>query len=398
MKRAVSDFIESLRTELFRILDFWIDNAIDKKNGGFYGSILTSGLVVKDANRGAILNGRILWAFSAAYNFTKNKRYLEVAEYAYNYFSEHFIDRKNGGVYWELDYKGNPVNTRKQAYALGFAIYGLAEYYRASGNDRSLVCAQELFWTIEKNFADKEHGGYIDALSIDWQPLPENEILSKNANGQKSMSTHLHILESYANLYKCWPNPLLGFSLEKLIETFRDKIIDGNTFHMQLFFDYDWNVKSDIVSFGHDIEGSWLLCEASELFDKAYLVKEVEELSVRMIDVAIKEGSDSDGSIFNKRESDNSLDSDKHWWAQAEALVGFVNAWQIKGEQKYLDQAEKVWDFIVGHIVDYEFGEWFWRTDEEGMPYTTDEKAGLWKCPYHNSRAVMEVIKRLGNY
>lgn len=394
MKRAVSEFIESQLAELDNILSFWIKHTIDEKNGGFYGTILSSGVTVKNANKGAILNGRILWSFSAAYNFNKNPKYLEVAERAFNYFSDYFIDKKNGGIFWELDYTGNPVNRRKQAYALGFAIYGLSEYYRASGNERSLNLAQELFWTIEKNLSDKEFGGYIEALSENWEPLEDMRLSLKDANEPKSMNTHLHLLEPYTNLYRSWKNPILADCIKKLIRIFLDKIIDNKTAHFNLFFDMDWKVKSSIISYGHDIEGSWLLYEAAEELGVHNLIEEVKAMAIRMVDVTKNEGSDIDGSIFNEREGAH-LDTDKHWWPQAEAMVGYINVWQITGDKKYLDEAEKVWNFIKLRIIDNELGEWFWRVDKSGDPYISDDKTGFWKCPYHNTRALIEVVSRL---
>lgn len=394
MKRTVSEFIESLLSELENIMSYWMNHAVDNKNGGFYGTILSSGVPVKDANKGSILNGRILWSFSAAYNFNKNPEYLKAADRAFNYISEFFIDKKNSGVFWELDYSGKPVNTRKQAYALGFAIYGLSEYYKASGNQRSLELAQELFWTIEKHLLDKNDGGYIEALSEKWEPLEDMRLSLKDANEPKSMNTHLHILEPYTNLYRHWKNPILADSIRKLIRIFLDKIIDKKTAHFNLFFDMDWKVKSSIVSYGHDIEGSWLLLEAAEELGDKELIEEVKAMALRMVDVTKEEGADSDGSIFYEREA-NHLDTDKHWWPQAEAMVGYVNAWQLTGNKKYMDEAEKVWNFIKLRIIDHEIGEWFWKVDRKGYPYINEEKAGFWKCPYHNTRALIEVVSRL---
>lgn len=394
MKRSIIEFIAELEGEMDHILDFWIKQTVDKENGGFYGKIRSSGVRVKDASKGAILNGRILWSFSAAYNYNGNKKYLEMADYAFNYFADHFIDKKNGGVFWELDYKGNPINTRKQAYAQGFAIYGLSEYYRASGNERSLQLAQELFWTIEKQFYDKEFGGYIEALSEDWSPLEDMRLSVKDANEPKSMNTHLHIIEPYTNLYRCWKNPILADSIRKLLRIFLDKIIDNKTAHFNLFFDMDWKVKSSIISYGHDIEGSWLLSEAAELLGDERLIEEANAMAIRMVNVTRDEGSDSDGSIFYEKEGTH-LDTDKHWWPEAEAMVGYTDAWKKTDDTSYLVLAEKIWDFIDLHIVDHELGEWFWRVDKEGNPYETDEKTGFWKCPYHNTRAMIEVSNRL---
>lgn len=394
MNRAFSEMINAQEKELVNIFNFWINNAIDKENGGFVGAILGDGTIIKNAPKGAILNGRILWSFSAAYNYTKNPKYLEMANRAFDYLVDNFVDKKHGGVYWELDAKGNPINTRKQAYALGFAIYGLSEYYKACKSEKSLHIAQEIFWTIEKHFWDKKHDGYIEALSADWKPLADMRLSAKEANWPKSMNTHLHILEPYTNLYRVWKNPILGESIRRIIRIFLDHIINSETAHFELLFDYDWTVKTDIVSFGHDIEGSWLLAEAAEELGDEELIKEVNEMAVRMVNVTKEQGTDTDGSVFNEREGAH-LDTDKHWWPQAEAMVGYVNAWQITGDKKYLDEAERVWNFIDLKMVDHQNGEWFWRIDTDGKPYPEEEKVGFWKCPYHNSRALIEVCSRL---
>lgn len=397
MNFTVSELTGQMEKELDAILDFWALRTIDKKNGGFYGKVLPSGVAVKNAPKGAILTGRVLWTFSAAYRKTKNEKHRSIADHAFDFLANYFHDKKNSGIYWELDHKGNPINTRKQAYALGFAIYGLSEYYRATGNERSLALAQELFWSIEKHYRDKANGGYTEALGCDWEPLDDMRLSTKDANEPKSMNTHLHILEPYTNLYRCWPNPILGDSIRQLIRVFLDRIIDQASAHYNLFFGMDWTVKSTAISYGHDIEGSWLLCEAADVIGDAELTKEVRDMAVRMVEATLKEGTDLDGSLFNERDGKH-LDTDKHWWPQAEALVGYINAWQLTANKKYLDEAEKVWVFIDRHLIDHEFGEWFWRTDAHGEPNLSDEKAGFWKCPYHNSRALMEAIERLKNY
>lgn len=394
MIRAITEMIKVQELELDRIMNFWGTNAVDHINGGFFGSIDNFGKVNHKANKGAILNCRILWSFSAAYNYSKKAEYLQMAEKAFNYVANFFIDKKNGGIFWELDYLGKPINTRKQAYAQGFAIYGLSEFYRASGNEKALLMAQELFWTIEKNLFDSKYGGYIEALTENWSHLDDMRLSLKDANEPKSMNTHLHILEPYTNLYRCWKNPILAESIKKIIRVFLDHIIDRNTAHFNLFFDYDWTVKSIIVSYGHDIEGSWLLAEAANELADETLVAEVNEMAIRMVNVTLNEGADTDGSIFYESESSH-IDTDKHWWPQAEAMVGYVNAWQTTGDKKYLAEAEKVWNFIDLFLIDRKNGEWFGRVDRKGNPILEDEKAGFWKCPYHNSRALIEVCNRL---
>lgn len=394
MYRAYSELIIAQEKELQNILKYWMHRTTDEENGGVVGTILGDGVVDRKANKGAILNARILWTFSAAYNYTKNEEYLKFANRAFDYFTRYFVDSQHGGVYWELDAKGKVINTRKQAYAQGFAIYGLSEYYKASGNENSLHLAQELFWTIEKHFIDKEFGGYIEALSADWKPMEDMRLSVKEANWPKSMNTHLHILEPYTNLYRAWKNPILEESIRKLIRIFLDQIIDHETAHFHLLFDYDWTVKTTTVSFGHDIEGSWLLAESAEVLGDQQLIDEVNEMALRMTKATLEQGTAADGSVYYEQEGKH-LDTDKHWWPQAEAMVGYVNAWQITGERAYLDLAEKVWNFIDLKVIDHENGEWFGRVDATGNPYVEDEKVGFWKCPYHNTRALIEVCSRL---
>jgi mannobiose 2-epimerase len=396
MVRSIAGFVSELDNELESIMDFWATKAIDNKNGGFAGSIDSLGRVNLNANKGAILNARILWSFSAAYNYTGKKQHLEMANRAYNYLSENFIDKINGGVLWELDSEGYPVNTRKQAYAQGFAIYGLSEYYRASGNKQSLEAAKVIYQLIEDKFIDPEYGGYIEALGEGWEQLIDMRLSPKDANEPKSMNTHLHILEPYTNLYRCWKNEKLANSIRKTIRVFLDHIIDSNTGHFNLFFDYNWEVKSNIISYGHDIEGSWLLYEAAEILEDKELIEEVKNTALKMVDITITEGFAPDGSVVYEKEGEH-LDTDRHWWPQAEAMVGLVNAWQLNEDISYLSSCEKVWAYIHKYMIDKRNGEWYWKVDSNGEPDPDDEKAGFWKCPYHNSRALIEVATRLKN-
>ena len=394
MSRSLGNFIQELDNELEQIMQFWIDKASDKENGGFVGSIDSKAVIHSKANKGAILNARILWSFSAAYNYTKNEKSLAMATQAYEHFTQHFVDKVYGGVFWELNFEGIPVNTRKQAYAQGFAIYGLSEYYRASGNTESLELAKEIYRLIEDKYLDTEHGGYIEALAESWEQLSDMRLSPKDANLPKSMNTHLHILEPYTNLYRCWKSDELAKSIRQTIRVFIDHIIDSKTGHFQLFFENDWTVKSEIISYGHDIEGSWLLYEAAEVLGDEELMNEVKNIALRMVDVTIQEGSDADGSVYYEKEGEH-LDTDRHWWPQAEAMVGYVNAWQLSNNISYLSHGEKAWDFIKNNIIDKQNGEWYWKVDKTGKPDNNDEKAGFWKCPYHNSRALIEVAQRL---
>ncbi|MCW3806365.1 AGE family epimerase/isomerase [Plebeiibacterium marinum] len=389
-----NNVVPQLQEELQSILDFWISNVQDGNHGGFIGEIDGNGCRNDKADKSAVLNTRLLWTFSAAYNLYKNPVYLEMAEKAYDYLVANFWDKENGGLVWSVDYKGEVKDSHKQAYAQGFGIYGFSEYYMASENKQSLEYAIELYNLIENNFKDEVYGGYIEALSCSWLPMEDMRLSAKDANEPKSMNTHLHIIEPYTNLYRVWPDEGLKLQIKDLLKTFRDRIIDGSSYHFNLFFDVDWAVKSDIVSYGHDIEGAWLLNEAVQVIKDEELITIMKDISLKMADVTIQEGLDMDGGIFYEKEK-NHLDTDKHWWPQAEAMVGFLDAYQNSFDMKYLEAAKNSWTFILNHIKDKEKGEWFWKVNKEGIADPVPPKVGFWKCPYHNSRALIESIRRI---
>ena len=396
-KTEQPDFIslkKEMLAELHNILSYWIDHTQDEDKGGFVGARDHYNQLVPGAEKGAVLNARILWTFSAAYNFTEHPKYLELANRAYQYLVERFTDPVNGGLYWSLNEDGTVANSRKQIYAQGFGIYGFSEYYKATQNKEVLRHAISLFELIEKHSYDSNYGGYIEALSENWSLLEDMRLSPKDANEPKSMNAHLHILEPYTNLYRVWPDVQLKKKIADLTRIFLHHIINKETNHFQLFFNYDWIVRSGIVSFGHDIEGAWLLAEAAYELDDQKLIEEVEAISLKMVDAVLSEGMANDGSVYYERENGH-LDTDKHWWPQAEAMVGLVYAWKISGKKDYLKTMNMTWQFIQSHLIDKENGEWFWSVNNKGLPTTNNNKAGLWKCPYHNSRALIEVIKNL---
>tara|TARA_R110002073_G_scaffold266038_1_gene429065 strand:- start:85 stop:1332 length:1248 start_codon:yes stop_codon:yes gene_type:complete len=394
----VSADLSSLKTELqeelHHLLNFWSTEAIDTKHSGFLGQMNHYGEKFPEAPKGTILNTRILWTFSAAYRTTKIEKYKEIADISYQYINDYFLDPLNGGVFWELDYLGNPVNKRKQAYAQSFTIYGFSEYYRATKNPESLNKAKALYQLIEANFWDNEHSGYIEALTENWTPIDDMRLSEKDLNAPKSMNTHLHILEAYSNLYRIWSDERLKKNIIDLLNIFQNKIIDKNNGHFNLFFGMDWESKADIISYGHDIEGAWLLHEAAEVIDDKNCIETIRKVALNLVDITLKEGLDTDGSLFNEF-GHGTLDKDKHWWPQAEAMVGLMDAYKIDPKPAYLTSIYKLWTFIKTHLIDTVNGEWFWRVDSHGKPITTDDKVGFWKCPYHNSRALMELTERI---
>ena len=397
MKEYLQKYKSDLENELKEILSFWQNNTIDKEFGGFYGRLDNTNHVFPNAAKGSVLNSRILWSFSAAYNLTANTEYLHFAERAFQYIITHFIDKKNGGVYWSVDYLGNPLDTKKQIYALSFAIYGLSEFYIATKNEIAKKTAMELYHLIVEHSQDKKYGGYIEALTTDWKEIKDLRLSDKDANEKKSMNTHLHVLEGFANLYRVWSHEDLKQNIEELVCIFSDHIISKKTNHLQLFFDDEWNVKSNIVSYGHDIEAAWLIQEAAENIAINVIPEKIKQQSVLIADAAI-EGLDGDGGLWYEFDvKENHRIKEKHWWPQAEAMIGFFNAWQITSDENYLKCSISSWHFIQKHILDKKNGEWFWGVKEDNM-IMDEDKAGIWKCPYHNSRACIEIIKRIDKF
>lgn len=397
-KQAVQEQQARLRDELYaelteRLLPFWADKALDERHGGFVGQITHHGTVVADAEKGVVLNARILWTFSAAHRLLGAGAYRAEADRAFAYLDEHGWDAEHEGVFWSLDHRGEPLNTRKQTYAQAFAIYGLSEYYRATKATAALERAIRLFELIEAHAHDPQHGGYIEAFRRDWSALDDMRLSEKDLNAPKTTNTLLHVLEAYTNLYRVWPDDALRSQLTALTERFLDTVIDAETHHLRLFFDRDWSLQSTLVSYGHDIEAAWLLLEAADVLGDADLRARVRAATLAIARTTLREGQDADGGIFY--ETDSARDTDKHWWPQAEAIVGFLVAYQETRDAAFLDAAVAAWDFARRCVLDREHGEWFGRVSRDGVPYEDEDKVGFWKCPYHNARACFEAVERL---
>ncbi len=383
---------QEVRTELERnILPFWTQHMKDPE-GGFFGRMDGLGKIHPEAPRGAILGARILWTFASAYRMLGDLTWKAVADHAYGQIRDRFVDPEYGGIYWSLDAQGQPLDTKKQFYAIAFAIYGLAEYFRATGHEEALALAIRLFLDIESHSLDPDKGGYLEAATRDWSPIADMRLSEKDRNDAKTMNTHLHILEGYTALYRVWKDETLRHSLTALVEIFLDRIIrpDG---HLGLFFNEDWREQSEAVSYGHDIECSWLLYETAEVLGDARLMERVRACSIRMADAAIEGLRTDGGMIYESDPATGAVDGDRHWWVQAETVVGCLNQYQLRGDKAWLDRSLTCWDFIKRHLLCPD-GEWYWSLRADGTPNTDDDRAGFWKCPYHNGRMCMEIIQR----
>ncbi|UCD51078.1 MAG: AGE family epimerase/isomerase [Phycisphaerales bacterium] len=389
-------FADAVRCELNEhLLAFWLDHAVDEARGGFIGQMSNDGTVDPQAPKGLILNARLLWTFSAAYRFNEDPRCRELAERAIGYLEQHFWDATNGGAFWLLDCAGHVLDDKKKIYGQAFCIYALAEQYQAFGTGAALQHAQQLFNLIEIHSRDRKDGGYIEVCNRDWSPAEDSRLSDKDMDTQKSMNNHLHLLEAYTNLYRIWPDAALREGLAELLDLFERRIADPDTGHLHHFFDSAWQRQSADYTFGHDIEASWLLCEAAKVLGDAELTSRAQQLALRLAQTTLAEGLDQDGGLFYAGQTGEITDPNREWWPQAEAIVGFLNAYALAKDEAFLDAAQQTWDYIEKHFIDEEHGEWFWRVRPDGTPDPDEPKVSQWKSPYHNVRACLEILRRL---
>ena len=382
------------------ILAFWIRRAVDREHGGIYGVVTNDLEVIEDAPKASVICARVLWTYAAAYRILRRDEYLQMAYHALRFLLAKFWDPEHSGIYWMLDAWGNPLSDRKQTYSQAFAIYGLSELFRTTGEPEALEKARELFLKVEEKSYDPVHQGYLEAAARNWEPLEDLRLSEKDMNCPKSMNTHLHVMEAYTNLLRVWPDTFLKKRQAELIQVTLNHIVDPQTFHFRLFFDMSWNSLSPHVSFGHDIEGSWLLVEAAAVLGDPELLDEAKKVAIQMAQAVYDEGLDADGSLFYEASQGKIINSEKHWWPHAEAVVGFYNAFKLTGQIHFRQASWNAWEYIEKKFIDRQHGEWFGRLNREGIPYTDGYaneqcKVGPWKCPYHNARVCFEMMERL---
>jgi mannobiose 2-epimerase len=390
-------FSKRVGDQLFgHIMPFWCGPALDHEQGGWMGWLSNDLKPDRTQPKGLIINSRILWAFSAVHRVRPEKLFQQMADRAFNYVMDRFWDAQHGGAFWRLDDAGRVIDDSKKIYGQAFYIYALAEYHQAFGGKAALERAIQLFELIERHAHDPRHGGYIEVCRRDWSEAgAEARLSDKDMNEKKSMNNHLHVLEAYTNLYRAWPEPRVAERLRELIQLFEQRILDARTQHFQHFFDETWRVRSDSYTFGHDIEGTWLLCEAAEVLGDAALLKQVQGVVLPMVEVVLKEGIAADGALYYEGKGGKIIDPGKECWPQAEAVIGFLNAFQLSGDRKYLQTSLRAYDFIENRLVDRAHGEWFWRINEDGKLDPKLPKVSEWKGPYHGSRMCLETLHRL---
>jgi mannobiose 2-epimerase len=390
------------------ILPYWMQYAVEKEGHGFYGAVDLDGNPVPTANKTSVLNARILWTFSAAAKLDGNPEYAAIADKAYRVVTEDFEDKEYGGYYMELSFGNKVANDIKHTYAQAFVIYALCKYYEFKPLDSVMKKIQALFALLEEKTKDPDHIGYRESFTRDWNIYGENRMADNNE--PKSMNTHLHVLEAWGALYRVWKDPIVELRLTEMMELFLDKIIrkDG---HFGIFFDNAFDevaASKGICSFGHEIEGSWLLWEAAEILGNEEIMGRMCLIAIQMVDNIERIAVDKDGGLFLESTRFGShVKTNKHWWQQAETLVGFMNAFQLTGNHKYWETVKLSWHFIDTCLIDHKRGEWFTKLNRLGVPflvepaddpspyYRNDWKIDPWKCPYHNGRAMMEMMSRI---
>ena len=385
--------IESdLRTN---ILPFWIERVADRDRGTFFGALSNELVVDRTVERGALLTTRILWTYAAAYRQYREPAYLAMADLAYADLLARFHDRDHGGFYWSVAADGSVLRDRKQVYGQAFAIYALSEYHAASGHAAALDLAIGTFRLLEDHARELDHGGYLEAFARDWAPVADLRLSETDQNDPKSQNTLLHVMEAYTNLLRVSPDAGLHHALSSLVELMVTHVVNPATGHLGLFFANDWTLRSDKVSYGHDIEAAWLLTDAAGVLGNPVLTARLQLLAVKIATVTLAEGVDADGGVYNLGGATGVIDPVKEWWPQAEAVVGFLNAYQLSGEARFLAAARRTWDFIAAHLIDRVHGEWFRRVARDGRVIDTFGKVSFWKCPYHNGRMGLEAGRRL---
>lgn len=391
--RSLADRIEAdLRGN---ILPFWIRHVALPGPRTFIGGLSNDLRVDPAAERGCLLTTRILWTYAAAYRRYAEPAQLDMAHLAYEDLMTRFHDPVHGGFYWSIAADGSVGRDRKQVYGQAFAVYALTEYHVASGRREPLDTAIATQRLIEERSRDAHHGGYLEAFDRTWAPIADMRLSEVDLNEPKSQNTHLHILEAYTNLLLIRPDDALRRTQAGLVDLMLSRILKPATGHLGLFFALDWTLRSDRISYGHDIEAAWLLTEAAEVVGDPALLARVRAAALTIADATLAEGIDTDGAIFNEGGPAGLTDTNKEWWPQAEAVVGFLNAYQIRPDARYLDAARRAWEFIEARLIDRRHGEWFRGVTRDGTVIPSHLKVGFWKCPYHNGRTGLEAVRRL---
>ncbi|UYQ92381.1 AGE family epimerase/isomerase [Chitinophaga horti] len=378
---------QEMEQELDSILAYWMQYAVDQERGGFFGKVNNDNVPDPAADKGVVLNARILWAFTAAYNLTGTPDYLTIADRAFAYITEHFIDAEFGGAYWTVDAAGNKASGDKRVMGQAACLHAMAEYYKATGLHAALEQAARLFNLVEQHAFDRERLGYTATFNEDWSAM--------NDGSSKVTEDQLHILEAYTSLYQVLPEPMVKERIEDLLDVFDRHIIDHESGHLETSFDASWQSQASLVVYGYDMNAAWLLEQAATVISEEKWINKAKEWAISLADAAGEGLDDDDGLSYGYHPEQDRQENEKQYWPQAEAMIGFLNAWQVSGRDKYLKASYASWEFTRKHIRDSQQGEWWFGVNEDYSPIAGKDKVDAWKSPYNNTRACIEIIRRL---
>ena len=373
------------------IIPFWVGMQ-DKEFGGFYGMLDIDLNLDKKAKKGCILNSRILWFFSNVHLMYGDETSLSMAKHAYEFLKKYMIDTENGGIYWAVTYDGKPLDTTKHTYNQAFAVYAHSSYYDATKDAEALKLAYELVDVIENKCCDK--GGYLEAFDIHFNPAGNDKLSENGVEAGRTMNTLLHVFEAYTELYRVDHKEEIGNRLRWMLDIFVDKMYNPALKRQEVFFDMEYNTLIDLHSYGHDIETAWLIDRGLEVLEDEAYSKKLEPV-INNLEANVYRLAFDGNALYNECEKGVN-DTKRIWWVQAEAIVGFLNAYTKKPEKtEYIQAVEKIWAYTKEYLIDKRPGsEWFSEVDEAGVPFTRKPIVEPWKCPYHNGRMCLEVIKR----
>lgn len=387
------------QAELGQLADWWRQVALDPR-GGFYGEVGLDNQPVPGAPRGLIHTARIVYFFSRLARHTGDAQDAAAAEHAYAYLAQAFFDPHHGGYFWSLDADGRKRDGRKHLYAQAFVLYGLSAYYQLTGRRQVLDEALRLFNQLETVAVDTAWGGYREGFSETWQLIDDERLCERTPSAAKTMNTHLHLLEAYSALAATSGDAAVRASLTRLLGVFCAHMVDAASGHLRLFMDRAWRDCSQQISFGHDIEASWLLAQALAVAGDETLLQRYAPLPQQLAEISLNAACSPRGGMRNERHiHTGAYSEDRTWWAQAEAFIGYLHAWRRSGDSRFAQRALAIWRFIAAEHQDAQLGEWFWfaKQDMSGPPDTyksaRNYKSGFWKCPYHNGRALIEACE-----
>jgi mannobiose 2-epimerase len=394
MNSQIIKELENLKSEAKHesesLLEHWL-RYIDITNGGFHCFADHYGNILDDSDKSVLLHCRILWTFSSAYQILGKESYRRAAEHCFDFVKNYALDRNAGGVYHSVSFDGIPIIANKHLYIQSFAIYAFSEFYVATNNEESREFALSLFDLVERKCLDNLHGGYIESFDQNWNPVGNLllGLFGNNDSAPKTMNTHLHVLEAYTRLWEATSEKSVGERLLSICELTTSHILKPD-YTLSTHFDQNWNGLTEICSFGHNMEMSWLFQKATNALSLPR-----SSIVLPIVNAVLEDGVDSDGAILNERVNHKIENEDRIWWVQAESMVALVNAYELTNQEHYFRAAQKCWTVIMTQLKDHRYGEWHWKVDRLGNEDISDPKIHEWKCPYHNVRACLEVYKRI---